>query len=302
MILGSHPSGRLSGKRALGYWYSDQDSDLPDPRDFVSDSWSADERAVVVEYLDAVSVAIRWRGLSRCRICGTSTGSTCISDNSYAWPEGLSHYVREHGVRPPSAFVDHAVARISDERVRRPATAHVLVSDRSEPGVSLWKTDFTDGEFEAFVIARPGDLWDRSSLAGRFSGIHDLIDHLNKRIYHWVDLDAERQRVGISCPSGASVTPPAAYLDQFPAFQADGLEVQVLGGSKPLTWRPGTSASELEALVDEVSGRLDPETLVGQVEPFRRHIVADHLYTLNLGPDEDGLVSPRSFPAVPAAS
>jgi hypothetical protein len=46
-------------------------------------------------------------GYSECRLCGARNGSLELTDGVYVWPDGLSHYVRQHSVRLPTAFTDH---------------------------------------------------------------------------------------------------------------------------------------------------------------------------------------------------
>ncbi len=47
-------------------------------------------------------------GPSMSRFCGEAVGSLELSDGVFIWPEGLAHYVEEHGVRLPARFVNHA--------------------------------------------------------------------------------------------------------------------------------------------------------------------------------------------------
>ena len=50
-------------------------------------------------------------GLSPCRICGQPNGASEFTDGTYAWPEGLAHYVEAHAVRLPGEFVQHVMSR-----------------------------------------------------------------------------------------------------------------------------------------------------------------------------------------------
>jgi hypothetical protein len=101
--------------RAIGFWRSirDVDATLPDPRDFVDPQWDEDERKRVAEYLRMGRRLRVHEGKSRCRLCGTMTGSDEQTDGTYLWPEGLTHYVAEHAVKLPAEFLDH-VARELD--------------------------------------------------------------------------------------------------------------------------------------------------------------------------------------------
>lgn len=59
-----------------------------------------------------------YMGYSTCRMCGQLNGTAEYNDDTFAWPEGLAHYVYEHKVRLPKDFVDHAVRRLNDFEAR----------------------------------------------------------------------------------------------------------------------------------------------------------------------------------------
>lgn len=92
----------------IGYWASERDDSWPDVTSFIDHSWDPDERFDVVHHLRRGMLARAWMGLSTCRICGELNGSLDLTDGTYLWPEGLAHYVAEHGVRLPARFVEHA--------------------------------------------------------------------------------------------------------------------------------------------------------------------------------------------------
>jgi len=112
MILPHHPDRSNSREKAIGYWtdtYSRGGSELPNPKDFVDESWDTEQRNLVINYLESGKTKHRWRGISRCRFCGKSNGSTCLSDGTYVWPSGFAHYLMEHGVKPSEEFIQHAL-------------------------------------------------------------------------------------------------------------------------------------------------------------------------------------------------
>jgi hypothetical protein len=91
----------------IGYWCSDRTPHWPDPASFVDLSWDPIEREAVTDYLRRGFVARAYMGHSRCRFCDEPVGSLELSDGTFIWPEGLAHYVDQHGVRLPASFVEH---------------------------------------------------------------------------------------------------------------------------------------------------------------------------------------------------
>jgi hypothetical protein len=100
----------------MGYWLTSKVNDprkfLPWPADFIDNTWDVTEREAVAIYLDKAPDIKFWKGWSVCRLCGKNiNGSTDKSDGIYVWPAGLSHYVREHNVKPPKEFINHAFGK-----------------------------------------------------------------------------------------------------------------------------------------------------------------------------------------------
>lgn len=133
MIVDYYPDRELNGLKAIGYWcpndrhgyllntlktFSNRTTKeeverlrkticLPDPKDFIDESWPVEERKIIAGYLDVQPVWESWMGYSACRICGTTNGSQCKSDGKYVFPEGFSHYILNHSVKPPIEFLTH---------------------------------------------------------------------------------------------------------------------------------------------------------------------------------------------------
>lgn len=105
----------------VGYWRNDQHPELPHPADFVDPDWDTWERHRVGRYLESGVVAVTYRGLSPCRLCGVDNGHREFTDGEFQWPEGLAHYVHEHSVRPPDGLVRHVLARSDDLEAQRPS-------------------------------------------------------------------------------------------------------------------------------------------------------------------------------------
>jgi len=96
---------------AIGYWFSDDEPELPKPHDFIDTTISSSERQQLVDYLKNGKRLHEWMGFSRCRFgCRlpvNEIGNACLTDGIYIWPEGLPHYSIEHQVWLPDTFVSH---------------------------------------------------------------------------------------------------------------------------------------------------------------------------------------------------
>lgn len=103
---------KSAGKLILiGYWEGPEtDHSWPSPEELIDQSWDPEERELVGFYLSTGMVSMGCMGFSRCRLCDRPNGNLELSDGEFVWPDGLSHYVREHSVRLPEPFVAHAVA------------------------------------------------------------------------------------------------------------------------------------------------------------------------------------------------
>lgn len=94
----------------IGYWDDPATpGKWPRVEDFIDLSWDEDDRDFVGRYLQTGLVVAAYMGYSTCRVCGrTDNGDLELSDGKFVWPNGLSHYVLNHGVRLPDWFVAHA--------------------------------------------------------------------------------------------------------------------------------------------------------------------------------------------------
>lgn len=100
--------------RGVGYWSSSEEPDLPRPEDLVAPGWNPDDRDAVIGYLEQGFPFTYAMGPSFCRICGKPNGSQDLTDGAFAWPEGLSHYLRDHSVRLPDQLVSAFLARAAE--------------------------------------------------------------------------------------------------------------------------------------------------------------------------------------------
>ena len=98
--------------KAIGFWIEGlDDEEFPAPQEFVG-PLPSDTRSRMVRYLDAGVTFETYRGYSWCRFsCGVALshmGSRHLTDGTWLWPEGLSHYVKHHEVILPEDFMTHA--------------------------------------------------------------------------------------------------------------------------------------------------------------------------------------------------
>jgi hypothetical protein len=79
---------------------------LPDVCEFVCADLDIVARRSVAAYLRSGTVYVAACGVSICRLCGVANGSTEQTDGEhFVWPEGLAHYVEEHGIQLPDEVV-----------------------------------------------------------------------------------------------------------------------------------------------------------------------------------------------------
>lgn len=96
----------------IGLWSGPESkAEYPDVVDYVDYEWDSWEREQVVDYLARGHFSANYMGKSTCRFCGKLNGFAECTDGIYAWPAGLVHYLEEHGVRLPDAFVQYVLER-----------------------------------------------------------------------------------------------------------------------------------------------------------------------------------------------
>ena len=101
----------------IGYWAepqapADQSCGWPDPCDLVG-TWDPQDRRATVEHLTGGRIFRVFGGRSSCRICGSSLGIGELTDGTWAWPEGLEHYVEAHDIVLPETFVSTCRSPVS---------------------------------------------------------------------------------------------------------------------------------------------------------------------------------------------
>jgi len=113
----------------IGFWITDVgDEKRPAPQELVG-GMPAEQRERLANYLATGTTHVSYLGYAWCRFgCGIEPkriGFRDLTDGIWVWPEGLAHYVREHGVVLPDEFVKHALSRTAPA-----TTGHT--QDRSE--------------------------------------------------------------------------------------------------------------------------------------------------------------------------
>jgi hypothetical protein len=113
--------------REVGYWWSPEEPDLPDPRRLAVAHRQPRLRDQIVAYLRAGETYEQWRGYSWCRFqCGADgpdMGSCCLTDGEWVWPQGLAHYVQHHDIALPGPFIETMRANNwnADAKAKSPA-------------------------------------------------------------------------------------------------------------------------------------------------------------------------------------
>lgn len=96
----------------IGYWCNDEHPEYPDPHDHVDTEWDDHERFVVGQYFRRGTYLRHYMGPSPCRFCGEHNGASEYTDGVLLWPEGLSHYLEDHGVRLPETIERYVLDRL----------------------------------------------------------------------------------------------------------------------------------------------------------------------------------------------
>lgn len=155
--------------KIVGYWAAQGGGDgYPDvmllPRSYMPDS------EAIAEYLDSAPIARSFRGYSGCRLCGCQNGSRERSDGTYIWPEGLSHYVRSHGLVLPDFLADHIRTKIlrAEPHVELDKKDGFLKCDDSE-----WKLWASENNLTVSCV----DVAAKSPLYIMTKAIQDEVDH-----------------------------------------------------------------------------------------------------------------------------
>lgn len=98
---------------AIGYWFGRHDPKLPLPELFIGDPWNEEEKKATIEHIKKGKEYATSAGFSTCRICKQIMGSRDYSDGLFIYPAKFEHYIEVHNLKPPKAFIDHALNRLN---------------------------------------------------------------------------------------------------------------------------------------------------------------------------------------------
>lgn len=95
----------MTTDRIEGYWRVSKDEVSPLPWPEPDQNWEGRERFLSrLAQLEASGVGMDYMGYSQCRLCGRNNGTSEFIVDGWTWPDGLRHYIAEHGVRPSPQF------------------------------------------------------------------------------------------------------------------------------------------------------------------------------------------------------
>ena len=134
----------------IGYWISGlKNEEFCAPQEVVG-YLAPDVRRRLGDYLDAGDCYEKYMGYSYCRFgCGipdNEMGDGERTDGCWVWPDGLSHYIRAHGIMLPEEFIAHALAQTPRDRPRRDSEAYLQRLLRAST-TKNWATDRPSSDF-----------------------------------------------------------------------------------------------------------------------------------------------------------
>lgn len=98
--------------RQEGFWCMKEDEfnlfkEHPYPKENEMNQEDLETFIKRLKTVESKTPTFSYMGFSKCRICGMRNGTKTYYTDLFAWPEGYSHYIEEHGVKPIAAFVLH---------------------------------------------------------------------------------------------------------------------------------------------------------------------------------------------------
>jgi hypothetical protein len=126
--------------RLIGYWDGrTAPNGWPDVCEFVAAVDNSVQRSVA-EYLRSGTVFAVAAGVSVCRLCGAANGSPEQTDGvNFVFPQGLAHYVQDHGVRLPDEVLEIAGRGVASVVNLELLTSGLLESGGLTVDVQWWR-------------------------------------------------------------------------------------------------------------------------------------------------------------------
>jgi hypothetical protein len=159
--------------KALGFWPEKYDEF--GPPDFIVDyDFDKDLKEKIIGYLESGEEFFSWLGFSfcrfRCDVRDDDMGCKDLTDGEWIWPEGLSHYVKEHNIGLPPLFIKHLMDRNFNASVPE---------DRKEE-LERIKGDFTKSGVVNVVDASVWNKWlkakgEKDFLSGKKIGKREVV-------------------------------------------------------------------------------------------------------------------------------
>lgn len=117
--------------RMVGYWDAPWCArlKLPRPEGLIRVGWRLSERDKIAEYLHRGVPINSFGGFATCRLCDEVLGTKDLTDGEWVWPERLEHYITDHDVALPKAFI----ATMERNRWSVPARADLTAASSCDP-------------------------------------------------------------------------------------------------------------------------------------------------------------------------
>lgn len=96
---------RTNNNIEVGFWRDEESSTENLPFPIKRKNKRDIDFLALLKEVESKAKKLRWRGFSKCRLCGQINGSISYVYNGFEWPSGLRHYVEEHNIDLPDNFV-----------------------------------------------------------------------------------------------------------------------------------------------------------------------------------------------------
>lgn len=103
--------------KLIGYWNGGgliENEIWPNPKHFVEELTEEEKENLLNYFYNGIPMPYAVAGVSECRLCKKIVGAGEFTDGKYVWPEGLPHYIKEHNVKLPEKFLEHALNNTID--------------------------------------------------------------------------------------------------------------------------------------------------------------------------------------------